>query len=225
MYIPAPFRNADRETAYALIEEIRLGSIISAAESIEASHLPFMIDRDEGQLGRLVGHCARANPQWKSLDGGREVLVTFLGPHTYVSPSWYGTHPRAPTWLYVSVHVRGTSRLVLDSGAMRDMVVRLSKDMDPPSSAWTPESVAPYIDQLLPGIVGFHVDITDIQTQLRLAQQNGPDDRRRVYRVLQDGSLSQRLVSQLMERFSFQDRRAAGAEQNSPVVNATQNEE
>lgn len=222
MYIPAPFRNADRDTAYALIEEIRLGSIISAAHGIEVSHLPFMIDREYGPLGRLVGHCARANPQWKNLAAEQEVLVTFLGPHTYVSPSWYGTHPRAPTWLYASVHVRGRSKLVLDTDATRDMVVRLSSEMDPPVSGWSPESVASYIDKLLPGIVGFHIDITDIQTQLRLGQQNGLDDRRRVHRVLRDGDPSQRLVSQLMERFSFADLPTAGSEPNSPDGNASQ---
>lgn len=205
MYNPAPFRNTDRETAFSLIEDIRLGSIISGANGIEVSHLPFMIDRDHGTHGRLVGHCARANPQWESLDGGREVLVTFLGPHTYVSPGWYGTHPRAPTWLYASVHVRGTSTLVPGTDAMRDMVVRLSHEMDPPSSGWSPESIGPYTDKLLPRIVGFHIDITAIETQLRLAQQNGMDDRVRVHRVLQNGDLAQRQVSQLMERFSFGD--------------------
>lgn len=211
MYIPAPFRNDDRETAYTLIEEIRLGSVISAAEQIEVSHLPFMIDRGSGDMGRLVAHCARANPQWRNLDG-RDVLVTFLGPHTHVSPSWYGTHPRAPTWLYVSVHVRGRAHLVLEPGAVRDMAVRLSSEMEPPASGWSPQHVGEYIDRLLPGIVGFHVEITGIQTQLRLAQQNGMDDRRRVHRALSDGDLAQRLVARLMERFSFESQPAAGSE-------------
>jgi arylformamidase len=208
MYIPAPFRNDDCETAYALIEEIRLGSVISAGEQIEVSHLPFMIDRDSGDMGRLIAHCARANPQWRNLDG-RDVLVTFLGPHTHVSPSWYGTHPRAPTWLYVSVHVRGRARLVLEPGAVRDMAVRLSSEMEPPTSGWSPQHVGDYIDRLLPGIVGFHVEITGIQTQIRLAQQNGMDDRDRVHRALRDGDPAQRLVARLMERFSFGDQPAA----------------
>lgn len=208
MYIPAPFRNDDRSTAYALIEEIRLGSIISAAPNIEVSHLPFMVDRDEGAMGRLVAHCARANGQWPNLDG-REVLVTFLGPHCHVSPSWYGTQPRAPTWLYVSVHVRGMARLVSDPSAVRAMAVRLSEEMEPPASGWSPHDVGDYIDRLLPGIVGFHVEISDIQTQLRLAQQNGMDDRHRVHRALRDGDLAQRLVARLMQRFSFGEPPAA----------------
>ncbi|MFT4119910.1 FMN-binding negative transcriptional regulator [Bradyrhizobium sp.] len=215
MYVPAAFRNSDRETAYDLIEEIRLGSLVSAGQGIEVSHLPFMIDRGHGPLGRLIGHCARANPQWKCLDGAQEVLVTFLGPNTYVSPGWYGTNPRAPTWLFASVHVRGRPQLTSER-ELRDMVVRLSNEMDPPSSGWTPDSIGPYIDKLLPGIVGFNIDITDIQTQLRLGQQNAPDDRYRVHRVLSNGDLSQRLVSRLMERFSFTDLPEPVAATNPP---------
>ena len=211
MYVPPAFRSTDIQTAFALIDEIRLGTLISANGAIEASHLPFTVDQRASELGRLVGHCARANPQWKSLDGASEVLVTFLGPHTHVSPSWYGTHPRAPTWLYVSVHVRGIPRLVTEPPALRDIVVELSSIMEPRTSRWTPESVDSYIDKILPGIVGFHIDIMSVETQLRLAQQNGADDRRRVHRALQDGSLSQRLVAQLMERFSFADLQAADA--------------
>ncbi|OYU86849.1 MAG: transcriptional regulator [Bradyrhizobiaceae bacterium PARB1] len=205
MYIPTLFRSDDRETAFDLIEEIRLGSLVSADPEIQVSHLPFMIDRMPGAMGRLIGHCARANPQWKSFGGEGEVLVVFLGPQTYVSPDWYGTRPRAPTWLYASVHVWGRSRLVDERDATRDMVVRLSEEMEPPSSAWSTESIAPYTEKLLPGIVGFHIDITSIQTQLRLGQQNTLDDRRRVHGALSNGDMSQRLVGRLMERFSFLD--------------------
>lgn len=203
MYVPPPFRSTDIETAFALIEEIRLGTLISSKSEIEASHLPFVVDRDASEIGHLVGHCARANPQWKSLDGASDVLVAFLGPHTYVSPEWYGTHPRAPTWLYVSVHVRGTAKIVTDRAALRHMLSELSAAMEPPGSTWTPDSVSSYVDQLLPGIVGFHIDILSAETQLRLAQQNGVDDRHRVHRVLSEGTLPQRLVGELMERFSF----------------------
>lgn len=225
MYVPSSFRCTDTQTAFALIEEIRLGTLISAGEVLEASHLPFTVDQHASEIGRLVGHCARANPQWKALDGASEVLVTFLSAHTHVSPSWYSTQPRAPTWLYASVHIRGMPRLITEPAAIRNIVVELSSLMEPPESPWTPGSVDSYIDKILPGIVGFHIDIMSIETQLRLAQQNGPDDRRRVYRALQNGSLSQRLVSQLMERFSFQDLRAEDAEFNLTVANVIKNEE
>jgi transcriptional regulator len=28
----------------------------------------------------------------------------FRGPHAYISPAWYATHPAVPTWNYIAVH-------------------------------------------------------------------------------------------------------------------------
>jgi transcriptional regulator len=38
---------------------------------------------------------ARANPQWRDFDAPQEVLVTFQGPHTHASPSWYEADPNS----------------------------------------------------------------------------------------------------------------------------------
>lgn len=205
MYIPDAFKETDRDVAFSLIEEIRLGSIVSAAGRIESSLVVFLLDRHIGPNGRLVGHCARANPQWKAFEESPEVLVSFLGPNTHVSPSWYGTHPRAPTWLYANIHVRGRVRLVEERAAMRAIVVRLSKEMEPAGSPWHIDTVAEYVDRILPGIVGFTIDIESMETQLRLAQQNVMDDRHRVLGALEGGSPMQRAVAELMRCFTFRD--------------------
>lgn len=205
MYIPDAFKETDRDMAFSLIEEIRLGSVISSAERIEASLVAFLVDRHAGPNGRLIGHCARANAQWKALERAPEILVTFLGPNTHVSPGWYGTHPRAPTWLYVSIHVRGRARLVQDAAAMRAIVVRLSKELEPPGSRWRVDDVSDYVDRILPGIVGFTIDIDSVETQLRLAQQNVVDDRHRVLGALEAGKPMQQAVAGLMRRFAFRD--------------------
>ena len=205
MYTPDAFKEDNRDIAHALIEEIRLGSVISSAEHIEASLVAFLLDRQAGAHGRLIGHCARANPQWRVFDGEPEVLVTFLGPNTHVSPSWYGTQPRAPTWLYASVHVRGKVRLVHDRAALKNIVVRLSREMEAHDSPWNIDQVEDYVDRILPGIVGFTIDISSIETQLRLAQQNTLTDRRRVLRALDKGGPMQQAVAALVHRFAFRD--------------------
>jgi hypothetical protein len=38
-------------------------------------------DADAGPNGRLLGHMARANPQWRDVEG--EVQVIILGPRAY----------------------------------------------------------------------------------------------------------------------------------------------
>lgn len=207
MYIPSTYRETDLSIAYDLLEDIRLGTLISASGRIQASHLPFLVDRDIGELGRLVGHCARANPQWQQLKDGDEVLLAFLGPNTHVSPSWYASHPRAPTWLYAAVHVRGRITLLHDKQTLREIVWRFSDDLEPPDSTWSIHSTGDYVDRLLPGIVGFHIEIADIQTQLRLAQQNTMEDRNRVYEALNAGSLRTQQVAQLVHRFAIAEQK------------------
>ena len=206
MYIPDAFKEMDRNTAFSLIEELRLGNIVSAACRIESSLVVFLLDRHIGANGRLIGHCARANPHWKAFEREPEVLISFLSPNTHVSPSWYGTHPRAPTWLYVNIHVRGRVRLVQDPADMRDIVVRLSKEMEPENSRWHIDSVAEYVDRILPGIVGFTIDIESIETQLRLAQQNALNDRLGVLYALEQGDPNQQAVADLVRRFAFRER-------------------
>jgi len=206
MFAPKPYREDDVAILHALIEEATLGTLVtggakeSAAPGLVASHLPFMLDRNRGPLGTLIGHVDRRNPQWRLLDSQAELLVTFLGPDTGVSAGWYGTTPRVPTWLYTTVHCYGTARLVQDADGLRDMVVQLSERMEPPGSAWSGGQVETYIDKLLGGIVGFEIDITRLEGQRRLAQQNGPDDRRRVLAALEAGTHRQRHVAEAMRR-------------------------
>ena len=200
MFAPAPYFEPDIAIAQALIEEIRLGTIVTGAPMLAASHVPFMVDRARGGRGTLVGHVDRRNPQWQAIAATSEVLVTFLGPDAYVSPTWYGSQPRVPTWLYAAVHVYGRPCMVQDAAGLEKMVVALCDTMEPADSAWRPAQIGTYIDRLLNGIVGFEIEITRIETQLRLAQQNTDADRRAVRGALEKGSLQDRRIAGLMNR-------------------------
>lgn len=205
MYIPAHFQADDRTLAFDLIEEFRLGTMVSTGGGLEASHLPFLVRRDHGPLGTLIGHCARANAQWKTWAQSPDVIVTFVSPNTHVSPSWYTTQPRAPTWLYAAVQLRGRVHLKTDRDTMRDIVMAYSNELEPPGSGWSVDTIPDYVEKLLPGIVGFHVEIADIQTQLRLAQQNNLDDRLKVLAALKCGTTTQQQVADLIRRLVFDD--------------------
>ena len=51
---------------------------------------------NEGELGTLYSHMARANSHWKELQD-KQVMVVFAGPHAYISPTWYASGPAVPT--------------------------------------------------------------------------------------------------------------------------------
>jgi len=88
MFIPPHFAETDREKLHEFIERDSFGVLVSPVEGVPfATHLPFLLERGVGPHGTLVGHMARANPQWQAL-GEQSALVVFSGPHAYISPSW-----------------------------------------------------------------------------------------------------------------------------------------
>src|SRR5690348_11637270 len=109
VYVPAHFNEPDLATLHAFIEANGFAVLFSCAGEPFARHLPLLLERSPAPHGRLLGHVARATPQWRTADGQR-VLAVFSGPHAYVSPSWYGEPDVVPTWNYVAVHATGTFR-------------------------------------------------------------------------------------------------------------------
>src|SRR5687768_12754302 len=124
MYVPAHFGETDIGKLHDAIEQYGFALLISqnAGEPF-ASHLPLILDRGGGPHGTLIGHMARANPQWKQA-AGQPVLVVFSGPHAYISPTWYQAEHVVPTWNYVAVHAYGRLELIEDTASAEDVLRR-----------------------------------------------------------------------------------------------------
>src|SRR5215467_742466 len=100
MYVPSDFDASDVGFCHDLIRAYPFASVTTTSATGEptASHLPVLLDEQRGPLGTLIAHVARANSQHDELANGAHALVVFTGPHAYVSPTWYETHPAVPTW-------------------------------------------------------------------------------------------------------------------------------
>lgn len=112
MYLPAAFRQDDRDELHRQMRATPFALLTSVgADGVLASHLPLLLEPDEGEFGTLYGHFAKANPHWRELQDGCEALAVFSGPDAYISPSWYPTKAEhgkvVPTWNYIAVHARG----------------------------------------------------------------------------------------------------------------------
>ncbi|GAA0573645.1 FMN-binding negative transcriptional regulator [Halomonas salifodinae] len=141
---------------------------------LQASHLPLVLSRGEGELGTLYGHFARANPHWQALEGQR-VLAIFQGPHAYVSPRWYAARPAVPTWNYVSVHASGIVERLDDEATQAAFDTLLAKyepdlldDAEILSDA--------YRRRLLKGTVGFRIRLDDLQGKAKLGLNRSRED-------------------------------------------------
>ena len=200
MYIPAAFRESDPARLFDFIERNSFGLLVSpVADESFATHLPFLLRRDEGPHGALVGHVARANPHWREL-ADREVLAVFSGPHAYVSPTWYAAEDVVPTWNYVAVHAYGRCRLVEDGEALAriltETVTTYERTMPTP---WAVDASTAFFEKMARAVVGFRIEIGRLEGKWKLSQNHPAERRGRVMRALaQSGDEAAREIGRLM---------------------------
>lgn len=177
MYIPEHFHIKDDAEIDRFIEHNGFAQLISTvAGELFATHLPLLYQRDER---KLVGHIARANPQWQELDGER-VLVIMAGPHDYVSPSWY-TDPGVPTWNYQAVHITGVATSFTDPEQLEGIIRSLTSQYESRFEApWVPT----YEASKVRGIIGIEIAIEQIQCKYKLSQNRSSSERQNVARQL-----------------------------------------
>jgi transcriptional regulator len=202
LYLPELFAERDLSALHAFLEDYAFATLISPDHiDPSVSHVPLLLDRSRGPSGTLVGHMARANPHWRRLASQPAVLALFHGPHAYVSPAWYATHPSVPTWNYAVAHVHGRARLVHESADLEALVRRLVERYESPrTQPWRMNLPADYQAGMLKGIVGFEIEITAITGKFKLSQNRPEDDRDRVIAALGSGSPAEQEVATLMER-------------------------
>jgi len=183
MYVPRSFDASDVAFCHAVMRAYPFAPIVTA--DLTASHLPFLVE-DRGPLGTLLGHVARASPHHDELGKGNEALVTFTGPHAYVSPTWYEPGPAVPTWNYCAVHAYGTPRL-LDEAATRAYLGTLAAHFD---AGYRFDSLPEdYLVKMVRAIVAFELPIARLQGKAKLSQNRSPADAARVADALAASSV------------------------------------
>ncbi|MBX5483627.1 MAG: FMN-binding negative transcriptional regulator [Myxococcaceae bacterium] len=174
LYVPAPFAPADRSIGWQVISEYPFGLLLLPDGSM--TPLPFLGDE---RTSLLRGHLARANSA-SSVPDGSEATVAFMGPHAYVSPTWYRS-PRehAPTWNYIFVRVTGTLRWLTTTQTRQvlDDLCRKFEETDGYSPGWVDDEK---MARMLEEIVGFEIRVSDVQPKLKLSQNRTSEDWARV---------------------------------------------
>lgn len=176
--------------------------VISAGDPPVATHVPEVVPPDVRESlsgGTLLGHLARANPQWQGFAAHPELLLVFSGPHGYVSPTAYGYTPAVPTWDYAAVHVTRTVELIEDReaalGVVEETVRAVEALRDPP---WDLTSSRGKFAALVDGVVAFRVQVRTVHSNVKLSQDMPHDVRDRArddLRRHRDGA-----VAELMSR-------------------------
>ena len=205
MYTPQAFREPDVGANLDFVEQQAFGALISTRSAAPLiTHLPVLVDRDQGRLCLLRAHVAKANDHWRILDD-RPVTMVFSGPHCYVSAGWYREPRVVPTWNYVAVHLHGTARLLSEVDETRQMVTDFVDHFEAGNQRpWAiPESEGDFMDGLLSGIVAFTIDVERIDASWKLNQNHEPARRTRVIEALRESGRPDELqIADLMQRMA-----------------------
>lgn len=183
MYTPRAFALDDLPEIQQLIQHTRLAQLVTVGENgLQASHLPLLLNPDEGPNGTLYGHLAKANPQWRELQNGGEALVIFAGADAYISPAFYpakAEHGKVvPTWNYIAVHAYGTPAVFSDAERLLKVVTALTdRHESGRAQPWrVSDAPADYIDGMLKAIVGFALPIERLVGKRKLSQNRSAAD-------------------------------------------------
>ena len=183
MYVPRAFAVDDIKILHQQMQASPLPVLVShASQGLLASHVPMLLNPDEGPCGTLYGHLARANPHWQDLAQDTEALVIFAGEQAYISPTFYpgkADHGKAvPTWNYLAVHAYGMAEVFDDAERLLALVSRLSDrhEANRPAPWAVSDAPADYVDSMLKAIVGFRLPITRLQGKRKLSQNRDARD-------------------------------------------------
>jgi transcriptional regulator len=186
MYQPPHFQETRLDVQHELIRLHPFGLLISnGPDGLQANGLPFHLDASASQFGALSTHMARGNDQWRGLDG-RDVLIVFQGPQTYISPALYESKKEhgkvVPTWNYATVQARGTARVHDDPAWLMAQINRITNHQE--LTRDHPWSVAdaplPFIQSQLRGIIGVEIQLATIEGKWKVSQNRPEPDRRGV---------------------------------------------
>lgn len=196
MYVPPAFAETRLPVLQDAIRRTGLATLVTAAGgAIEATHLPLLLDAADGERGTLLGHVARANPQWRQAP--TIALAIFQGPEAYVSPGWYATKRATgkvvPTWNYVTVHAQGRLEAFDEPVRLRALVARLTDLHEAGRGApWSVDDAPePFVQSQLRGIVGLVLRIDRLAGKWKMSQNRPADDRAGVIAGLGDDPVAE----------------------------------
>ena len=198
MYLPPHFSATDPESLHQLILAHPLGALITHGEQgLDANHLPFEFDSEEGEHGVLRAHVARNNSLWQEVKDGDEVLVIFRAADGYISPNWYpgkqAHHKQVPTWNYSVVHAHGHIRVHNDARFVRRLLANLTRRHEAGEPVPWKMADAPreYIEAMVQAVVGIEIEVVRLVGKFKLSQNKDEGDRQGAIHALQAKGLTE----------------------------------
>jgi transcriptional regulator len=212
MYVNPLYVERELPVLHEMIEAAPFGLLVLSVDGPLAAHIPFVLRRDEGRYGTLVAHVARIDPLARHLGAGHEALAVFSGPRAYISPRWYSS-ASLPTYNFLAVHAQGRPCLLEDRDAVLAYLAELvdvhEERLPPP---WSLASASQdHVEELLPHIVAFTLEIDSLQGKRKLSQNKSVEDRDGVINGLRErGGDDDRAIADAMVDYPYASQEPRG---------------
>ena len=165
-----------KENAFALLTGIGKNYPV-------ATQIPLAIKAIEGKLF-LEGHMMRKTDHHLAFEKNNNVLVLFTGPHCYVNAIWYTDPNIGSTWNYMTVHAKGKI-IFKDEEGTRNAVKALSDKYTGTTSQSAFDNLpAAYIDHMVKAIVGFSIEVEELDNVFKLSQNRDEASQRNIIEQL-----------------------------------------
>jgi transcriptional regulator len=179
MYTPPVFKQ-DHAASLAFAEERGFGTVCAwdGARPI-ASLIPFYLSHTGDGTTEVLFHVARHNPLTKFADSRTSWLLAVNGPDAYVSADWYVSPDQVPTWLYQSVHLTGTVRLLSDDelAVQIDTLSAKFENWLLPKKPWASTKMTPArLEAMKKAIVGLVMTVEEVEGSFKLNQHKSEAD-------------------------------------------------
>jgi len=206
MYLPPQFAPQNPAVAHQVMRQHPFASLVSVDDDglPFITHLPLHLDVSDADVHNsvLLGHCARGNAHWKYLASRPQAVVSFMGPHAYMSPKVYPDLVRVPTWNYVAVHCTVQAE-VLDGHAAKDALLKqLIADHEPAYAEQWRGLPDDYTGKMLNGIVAFSLKIISLQCKVKV-NQHRPEAHMRMLEIYDAGSPDENALGQWMRQMGL----------------------
>lgn len=183
MYTPSFNSFTDRKEIVAFMQRYSFATIVTQVGGLPvATHLPFLIKKEDNKI-ILQAHFAKANPQWKEIEGNTS-LVIFTEPHAYISPNNYEKVENVPTWNYIAVHAYGKAHILDSVEQKAELLKHTIKTFESGYLQQWEDLPEQYRLKMMNGIVAFEIEVSDLQAKKKLSQNRSELERENIIHAL-----------------------------------------
>ena len=190
---------SDKTEIVDFMQRFSFATIITAKDNLPtATHLPFLVTLQDDKIV-LSSHFAKANDHWKDIENGK-ILVIFSEPHAYISPNNYDKVLNVPTWNYIAVHAYGQAKLITDTDQVFKLLENSINSFEESYKTQWDNLPNDYKLGMAKGIVGFEIEVTDLQAKKKLSQNKTANEQANIINSLSASTdTNEKLIADYMK--------------------------